>query len=530
MRTLAANLLWAASTLPGWLRFRRALKDPVAAQRRVRDALLSANRDSAQGRRLGFGGIRDRAGWQAVPIHDYADHLDDILATARGQQGLLCSEDVLLLEPTSGSTGPTRLIPYTASLQREFQAAIDPWILSLFLLRPGLLRGRHYWSISPATPWEAPEGCVLPVGFAADAEYLGRAQRWLTRALFPVPSALREVQDPAAHSVLTALFLLGEPRLGLISVWHPSFLLLLLDGILERREALVGCLRSGVVPADLALAPELRARLQARLRPAPAQAVRLAAVECAEDLHRLWPRLQVISCWDQGRARADAQRLAGLFPGALLQGKGLMATEGVVTIPWRGGAKVCAVGSHLLELEDRDGRVLGLHELEECGEYAVIISTGGGLVRYRLGDRVRCTGFVGRTPTLDFVARLGGVCDLVGEKLHPEQVERALRSVEGATPFAFAMLAPEPDGRGYRCFVEGGENRPDLAPRLEALLAENYHYAHARRAGQLRPLQVQPVQDGMARYRAALVARGQRLGDIKQEPLRGEGFWVEVFG
>jgi hypothetical protein len=530
MRVLAANLLWVASSLPGWLRFRRSLEDPRAAQRRVRRGLLAANRDSAQGRRLGFAGIRDQAGWRSLPVHGYDDHRADILATAQGQQGLLCSEPVLLLEPTSGSSGPTRLIPYTASLQREFQAAIDPWILNLFLQRPGLLRGRHYWSISPATPWAAPDGCVLPVGFAADAEYLGRAQRWLTRALFPVPAALREVQDPAAHGFITALFLVAELRLGLISVWHPSFLLLLLEGIIEERDALVAALRSGRIPADLDLDDDLRGRLQARLRPALEQASLLEAVGATEDLHRLWPRLQVISCWDQGRAQSDALRLAELFPEALVQGKGLMATEGVVSIPWWGGAKLCAVGSHLLEFEGRDGRVHGAHELIEGGEYAVLISTGGGLVRYRLGDRVRCTGFVGRTPTIDFVARLGGVVDLVGEKLHPEQVEAALREVEGTDPFAFAMLAPEPDGRGYRCYLEAQGAQSDLAARLEALLAANYHYAHARRAGQLRALVVQPVDDGMARYRAALVARGQRLGDIKQEPLRGETFWAEVFG
>ena len=47
----------------------------------------------------------------------------------------------------------------------------------------------------------------------------------------------------------------------------------------------------------------------------------------------LWPRLRVVSCWDQGRARAEADTIRRWFPRARVQGKGLLATEGVVSVP-----------------------------------------------------------------------------------------------------------------------------------------------------------------------------------------------------
>jgi hypothetical protein len=529
---LLANLSWAASAAPGWLRFRAALQRPEGVQRRLLARTLAQNSDSVWGREHGFADIRGWEQWQEQPLCSYADFDAGVQATARGQQGQLCSEPVLLLEPTSGSSGANRLIPYTAGLQRQYRAAIDPWMFSLYLRRPRLLLGRHYWSVSPSTPCDTPADSVLPIGFAEDAEYLGRVQRWLTGALFAAPASLAQVQDPDSHAFLTALFLLAERRLGLVSVWHPSALLLLLEAMLARREALAESLATGRLPADLVLPPGLGDSLEARLRPAPARALQLRNTSGIEQIHGLWPQLQVISCWDQGRASADAARIRALFPGVWVQGKGLLATEGAVTIPWGDGPKVCALCSHLLEFRiPGTDRVLLAHQLEQGAEYSPLLTTAGGLYRYELGDLVRCTGFVGRAPCLDFLARAGRVCDLVGEKLGAAQVERAMGQLEGAQPFRFSMLAPEPDGRGYAWYLEDPAGRdPDTLGRaLEERLAQGYHYAHARRIGQLRALRIQPVQGGMARYRQALVERGAKAGDIKQEPLHLGDFWRDVF-
>ena len=58
-----------------------------------------------------------------------------------------------------------------------------------------------------------------------------------------------------------------------------------------------------------------------------------------------------------------------------------------------------------LEFEDQDGAVLELHEVEEGETYELIVSQKGGLVRYRMGDRVLVKGLCGRTPTFSFVGR-----------------------------------------------------------------------------------------------------------------------------
>jgi len=533
VRILLANLLWTGACIPGWLRFQWALRRPQAAQRTLRKHLLRSLRGAARTERAGLESARRAGAWERMPISTWRDYAAFVPAIARGELSQLCSSPVRILEPTSGSTTNTKLIPYTDALQREFRAAIDPWILSLFLQRPGLLLTRQYWSVSPTTSCDALPDCAVPIGFEDDAAYLGAVGRWVRSTLFTAPSWLRHVQDASAHELLTLLCLVRDRRLGLISVWHPSMLELLLAALLDRRAALADCLRTGHLPADAALTETQRACFEAAHPPDPSRAEQFerALAPGGPGPAALWPRLAVISCWDEGRASSGAAALRERFPRVWVQGKGLLATEGVVTIPL-GDAKVCAVRSHVLEFREANSEdVQPLESLVRGGEYEVLMSTGGGLVRYRLGDRVRCTGFVGRTPTLRFLGRLGGGCDLVGEKLEPAVVEQALQELEDDGPLAFAMLTPADDQRGYVLWFEGQPcQEPEaMARRLDGALCAGYHYAHARRLGQLRAIEARPVSGASTRYRDALVARGVKAGDIKQTPLHPATFWTEVF-
>jgi hypothetical protein len=67
---------------------------------------------------------------------------------------------------------------------------------------------------------------------------------------------------------------------------------------------------------------------------------------------------------------------------------------------------------------------------------------------------------------------------------------------------------------------------------FETLLEENFHYAYARRLGQLGPLQlflIDPASDPEADYLTACAARGQRMGDIKRHCLDRYDGWSGVF-
>jgi hypothetical protein len=61
--------------------------------------------------------------------------------------------------------------------------------------------------------------------------------------------------------------------------------------------------------------------------------------------------LALVSAWDTADAAPWAQQLKACFPQAAFEGKGLWATEGVVTIPIDGQYPL-AYRSHVYEFED----------------------------------------------------------------------------------------------------------------------------------------------------------------------------------
>src|SRR5262249_5236390 len=141
-----------------------------------------------------------------------------------GRRGVLTREPVTLLEPTSGSVRGEKLIPYTASLRRQFQRALAVWIADLFRHRPALRRGRAYWSLSPALGPPRRSAGGIPIGFDDDTAYLGTLERCAVQRLLVVPPGVARLADMDAFRYATLLGLLRAEDLALISVWNPTFL------------------------------------------------------------------------------------------------------------------------------------------------------------------------------------------------------------------------------------------------------------------------------------------------------------------
>jgi len=457
--------------------------------------LVSANRRTAYGRQHGFEEVRDlRSFGDRVPLVTFEDLAPWIERIQQGQQAVLTRERVRLLEPTGGSSGGRKLIPYTRTLQRQFRRALDPWLSDLFQAHPRLRGGRSYWQVTPHLEPRRRTAGGIPVGFEDDSEYLGGLAGPLLEALMVRPRIHPGMDTEAFQTETLRALLVGED-LRLVSLWNPSLFLRLLDFLDHHPD-----------------------RVLEKLPPRRRQAVS-AAVRAREHA-ALWPDLAVLSCWTDGLAGADAETLQARFPQAVLQPKGLLATEAVITIPLtqpleEGGGMVPAWRSHFLEFLQPDGSTLLLQDLERDRVYEVVVTTGGGLYRYRLGDRVRVTGFWRELPLLRFVGR-DRVVDLVGEKLSEGFVEEAFRDLEG-----FHLVAPCRDH--YVLYTEALLPAGEVDERLRG----SYHYDLARRLGQLGPARVfRLTGPARAEYLASLAARGQRLGDIKPSVLSPNQDWA----
>jgi len=528
LRSGAVNALWAAAAVPSWVRYRGALHTPAETQERVLLSCLRRNAGTSFGREHGFDRIRSVADYQArVPPVTYDGLAPLVHRAARGEPHVLTRIPVERLVPTSGSTSAAKLVPFTADLRAEFTTAIDAWLVDLFLTRPALVGGPSYWSISPSgSNGSSPGDTVVPVGFDSDSRYLGGARQALARSVLAVPDAVARIPDVDAFRYVTALFLVRARDLRLISVWHPSFLEELLDCIESHRDRLIHDVERGSMSPPASIPPEVHAALTPLLPANPARAADLRRAG-THAIHT-WPRLSLISCWADGPAQAAAALLARRCEGIAIQPKGLLATEAVVTIPF-GGAHPLAIRSHFFEFVETHGRVRLAHELERGMEYTLLLTTGGGLYRYRLGDRVLVDDFVHNTPSLRFLGRDDRISDLFGEKLSDGFVAGVLEQLSAGARPRFALLAPDRTAAGtsYTLFVASDEPlKPDLARQLERALRLNPQYAWCVDLGQLRPARVARVGPGAASaFVGACVARGQRLGDVKPVSLSAATGW-----
>ena len=483
-------------------RFRRALEQVEKVQAEKLRSILRRNADCVYGRRFCFAQCGDVDSYRAcVPLTTYEDYLPYIERMKRGEPHVLTGERVLLFEVTSGSASARKLIPYTAGLKAEFQRGLWSWLYDLYTHCPRVKYGRSYWSITPVLERTYTEG-GLPVGFETDAGYFGAAEQYLMRLLFVGPQ--RVATEMERFYFETCLALLQAEDLALLSVWNPAYLFLLLAYIKAQRD-------------------DLLPRLQPRRRAAVAEALE------TENYERLWPRLAVLSCWCDGHAMQYQKRLEAMFPQALVQPKGLLATECFVTLPLVGkpGAAF-SVRSHFFEFRDRrSGAFVALEALQRGAQYEVIVTTSGGLYRYCLRDVVEVVARDGETgaPLVRFKGRADKVSDLYGEKLHELFVQRAVARFVNRSQFY--MVAPE--GRRYVLYVEG-EAAPSLAEAVDNALREAFHYDYCRKLGQLLPLRVFCLRgDPRAAYLNECVRRGKRLGEVKFAALALEGGWERVF-
>lgn len=522
---LAANLLWSGCNAGGAAAYHRALARCDTVQDRILKHYLASNADTEFGRRHEFAKLRSLADYRkAVPLTRHEDYLPDLEKIAAGQTRVLTVEPVTHFALSSGSTSAAKRIPYTRSLQAEFRRAIAPWIWDIFRTQPSQLQGSAYWSVTPAlkTPEKTEAG--IPVGFEDDGAYLGRLFKGIVDAILAVPGHVSRLEDPEQFRRITLLFLLRRRDLSLISVWHPSFLLLLMDWMREHWEDLLADLERGVEIAEPAL----------KIPRDPARSQELSTIS-PEDIETIWPRLRFISCWGDGHAESHLASLTGRFPQVEIQPKGLIATEAFVTLPYR-HTKPLAILSHFFEFLSPEGDIRTAAQLEVGAIYSVVVTTGGGLYRYCLDDRVEVTGLLNTVPCLRFLGKEDDVSDLVGEKLNEAFVGGVIREIASryGIHLQFAMLVPETteQGCGYVLLLETELEIPGgLDAALDSALRANPHYDYCVSLGQLLPAAIRRVPaDAYQRFVGHLTARNQRLGDIKPRALSNLQDWGDVFG
>ncbi|MEY4429220.1 MAG: hypothetical protein RLZZ182_1909 [Pseudomonadota bacterium] len=508
---------------PGCRRFEQQLGQLEQVQRERLSRWLVAAANSPEGRKRGL-----QADWtweqfsKAVPLSTYKDYAEVLERQRASKEALLIDSPTVRYQPTSGSTSAVKWIPYSKMFLAEMDEVITAWFGDLYRQYPAQMHGTHYWSLS----WIPTEMRSQTAGdINDDMKMLSFGKRllaYLTQAV-PQDVALAETSDDSLFATIANLC--ADENFAFLSVWSPTFALGAMEQMSAWRLELAESLATGTWGAR-------EARMAGTRCPRSERAARLLRAWDGQlsptFFKHLWPKLAVVSAWDTAAAAPWAQRLRELLPHAAFQGKGLWATEGVVTFPFRGRFPL-AYTSHFYEFERVDtGEVIPSWQLKEGMEVIPIMTTGSGFARYKMSDVVRVDGFLGSVPCLTFLGRNDGV-DLVGEKTAATRVQEVLDGLQMQRAMPVTLLAlDESRGRtpGYVLLVECQEGadaqalQDSLSAQVERGLMSSFHYKLARELGQLQAAACVALPHMREVYLDQCRLRGMIEGNIKIEPLR----------
>lgn len=410
-------------------------------------------------------------------------------------------------QPTSGSTSLRKWIPYTREFLGEIDQASLVWLHDLYLHYPGIRLGSHYWSLS----WLPNE--LREKTNNDDLEYLDRMTKSLLSRVMATP---REIQNaPTSESSLfaTLCYLVSAKDLSFIFVWSPTFFLSLLNEIQLHRTDIVKTLRQGVWSQYAQELQDIKAPYSQE------QAHLLSEISFSQGWpHRLWPGLSLLSAWSSADSSRWIEKIQEVCPSLKIQGKGLFATEAVVTIPVEGELHLSYM-SHFYEFLLPDETIKRAHELKVGERVRPLVTASNGLVRYDLGDEMRVTGFKEGCPLLEFLGRRGTL-DFVGEKLSFEslkQIVQELRLSHSLKALGFVAGIDKKSGLPHYRLVIEGEASEESIDFLESKLLEHHHYALARELNQLGCAQIIYTKCGISYLEKMISLYGWNKGDVKWE-------------
>jgi hypothetical protein len=480
------------------------------SQRHVLKRLLRLNQESQFSRDFGLNPSMSLQEFrQQIPVSDYELVRPYVEKVAAGDHAALLGAEnrLLMFAITSGTTAEAKLIPVTSQFLNDYRRGWQMWgigaysehavLQKLNILQVSSSHQRFY--TAGGTPCGNISGLVASM------------QNPLIRTLYTIPAAVAEITETDSRRYAILRLALADPHIGMLITANPSTLLQLTEFCQSHVSELIRDINDGTLDCP-GIGPEVLSSLRNRLRPNRLRARELESLLNQHGQlcpHLVWPRLGLLGVWCGGSAGAYIPRLKENFQQTPVRDHGLHASEGRMTLPLNdeSPAGVLEVQTHFFEflpVDCADSHIpdaLEAHELQEGKEYFILLTTSSGLYRYNIRDVVRCTGYYGSTPILEFLHKGAHISSITGEKLAESQVVEAVRRASESLRLCLIQYTLTPrwgNPPEYVLFVQLPDGPPVVLERLEqfavafdsALRQMNIEYADKRATGRLNPIRV----------------------------------------
>ncbi len=341
-------------------------------------------------------------------------------------------------------------------------------------------------------------------------------QNPLVRTTYCMPAVASRIKDIESKYYVALRFSCYRD-VGTVIAANPSTILAMARLGDREKDVLIRDVASGTIDARWDIPGEVRRALRLRTAIRHRRAARRLE-RIVERTGRLlprdyWPNLDFLSNWMGGTMKAYLRGYPEFFGAAPVRDVGLIASEGRMSIPIEDGtpAGLLDIRHHYFEFipedqADREQPETALAtELIEGRTYFVVLTTAGGLYRYNISDLVRCVGYHGSTPVIEFLNKGAHYSSLAGEKLSEHQVIAAVQAAQrtaGCALKSYLLLPAWSEPPYYSLLVEEDDlEAADAADRLAAAVEEelrrqNAEYANRRETRRLGPVRIVRIRRG----------------------------------
>jgi GH3 auxin-responsive promoter len=550
-RVVGAPVVWRARGLArAFLEDTRRTGD---VQRELLMRRLSRHADSQFGRDHFFGEIRSPADFRKrVPVAGYDRHEPYIDRVRNGETSALfgTGTEVLMFATTSGTTSRPKTIPVTREALADYREGWTIWGILAFDAHPEMLKDGLRPILQVAGDWREK---LTPAGIPCGAitGLTAHMQNALVRTTYCMPAVASRIKDIESKYYVALRFSLHRD-LGTVIAANPSTILAMARLGDREKQSLIRDLYDGTLDSRWPIPEEVRAALRFRTRWRHRSRARQLERIVAETGRLVptgyWPGLQFLSNWTGGTMRAYLRGYPEYFGTTPVRDVGLIASEGRMTIPIENGtpAGILDIRHHYFEFipeeqaDHSEPETVEATELVEGRHYFIVLTTAGGLYRYNISDLVRCVGYHGKAPLIEFLNKGAHYSSLTGEKLSEHQVIAAVESAQRSIGVHLKsyLLAPSWDQPPFYALLVEEDDLPidAVTDRLAAavereLRVQNVEYVCKRDTLRLGPVRIVRIPGGSWQVfqKRRLVQSGGTVEQYKQPHLVPDLELVESF-
>ncbi|XP_070553124.1 GH3 domain-containing protein-like [Ptychodera flava] len=409
------------------------------AQEKFLAELLSENAKTEYGIRYDFAEVKNKVDYVAqVPLSTYKNYKDYVKKITKGEQRILTEDTVTYLSMTAGTTGAPTVIPTTytslGTYIKEFSVPTNYVVSRDF---PSTKKLQKSLMMTFPNVVSVTEG-GLPIGPLSGTSSDDSQLMWLMQT---TPKAVLGIREESKIIYIHILFALLDKNMCKIVSNFTSTVYTMFVALETNWEQLVDDIERGSLEAKSDISLDVRQELNTQLSPRPGRAAELRKEfeKGFDDIaRRIWPSLVVIVAGDSGTV--------GHY-GDLIRKKYVRDVPIYSSIY---SATECGLGVNLWPLKERsnfvlrtranfyefipieetvnpDPKTLFLDEVEVDEEYEVVVTTVGGLYRYRLGDVIKVTGFYNNCPVVEYRYKRSQSLSVVGENITEDVLYMAVR-------------------------------------------------------------------------------------------------------